>query len=147
MRYRRPTSSSPTILPRETHLCHSLIQSCLSLVKAMRTHLYCWSLGTENDGGGLQWDLISRCWINYTKSAEFPWDSSNISKPGILYQIPALGVLPWDQLTPKEKGTNFWWTIIIKLSGSYICWIPWIGLVNYLTAICHPLRPVHQHGR
>ena len=62
-------------LPHNIHLHPSLIRNCLSLIKvfkAMRTRFYRWFLDTENDGSGLQWDFISRCWISYTESAEFP---------------------------------------------------------------------------
>ena len=35
-----------------------LSRSCLSLIKAMRTHFYRWVLDAEDDGGGLQRDLF-----------------------------------------------------------------------------------------
>ena len=59
-------------LPHNTHLYLSLIHSCLSPVKAMRTRSYrrFSGTGTEGDGGGLQWDFISGSWISYTKSVE-----------------------------------------------------------------------------
>lgn len=60
-------------LPHDTYLIlhQGLIHSGLSLVKAMRTHFYRGLSDTEDDGGGLQRDLISRCLISCTKFAGF----------------------------------------------------------------------------
>ena len=71
MRQRRSIYFSRSFLSRNnTYLYLSLIHNNLSLVKAMRTLFYCRFSDTEDDGGGLKWDFISRCWIIYTMSVE-----------------------------------------------------------------------------
>ena len=44
-------------LPYDIYLHLSLIYSCLNLLKAMRTNFYRGLSDTEDDGGGLQWNL------------------------------------------------------------------------------------------
>ena len=81
----------------ETHnsyLYPSLISSCFTLVDAMRAHFHRDLSSTEDDGGVLQWDLTSRCWICYTKSAEFPQDFSHAQKSGALSKGLSPGVSP-----------------------------------------------------
>ena len=113
------TSTKPHLLqsilslPYNSALHPGLICSCLILIKAMRTYFYCWVSGTEDDGGGLQWDFISRCWIGYAKSGAVPESLS----PKVYRKT--LGTL-------KKGRQNFWSTIIIKPSGPYICSGPWI---------------------
>ena len=58
MRRQRPTISSRTTLSHDTYLHPSLIHNRLSLVKAMRIRFYRGLSSTEDDGGGLQWDLF-----------------------------------------------------------------------------------------
>ena len=61
IRQQRPIISSQTILFHDTYLHPSLIHSRLSLVEVMRIHFYRGLSDTEVDGGGLQWNFISRC--------------------------------------------------------------------------------------
>ena len=83
---RRPTISSRTILFHNTYLHPSLIHNRLSLVKTMRIHFYRGLSGTEDDGGGLQWDFISRCWIRYTSLLNFHFHKTSVTskKSGVL---------------------------------------------------------------
>ena len=72
------THLSQSIIPlRYEVLLHpSLIRSYLSLIKAMRTPCHRWVSDTEDDGGGLQRDFISRCWISFVRSGPVPKSAS-----------------------------------------------------------------------
>ena len=94
MRQRNPTTSSRIILFHDTYLHPSLIHSRLSLFKAMRIHFYRGLSGTEDDGGGLQRDFISRCWIRYTSLRNFYFHKTSVTSQslGHYHKAPALGV-------------------------------------------------------
>ena len=117
--------------PHDIYLHPSLILSCLRLVKAMRTNFYRGLSDTEDDGGGLQWDLISRCWISYTKV----WGAIKRPQPGGIAIRPQVhtqkvwgavkrpqpwGIAARPQIHKKKGRQNVWSTIIIKPSGPYI---------------------------
>ena len=129
MRQRRPTIASQAILLHDTYLHPSLIHNRQSLVKAMRIHFYRGLSGTENDGGGLQWDFISRCWIRYTSLRNFHFLKTSVTskKSRVLSSSPSPGGIAVRPKVHHKKGRqNVWSTIIIKPSGPYTYFGPWI---------------------
>ena len=94
MGQRKPTISSRTILLHDTYLHPSLIHGRLSLFKAMRTHFYRGLSGTEDDGGGLQRDFISRYWIRRISLRDFYFHKTSVTSKtlGYYHKASALGV-------------------------------------------------------
>ena len=88
-------------LPYKSLQQPSLIRSCLSLIKA--THFYCWLSDTEDDGGGLQRDIISRCRINFIKSGALWLRRGSIIR---LEQYHFQGIQYLPHLTRRASYTN-----------------------------------------
>ena len=117
------------------------IQALFAVAKAIYTHFYRWGSDTEDDGGGLQWDSISRCWISYTGSVEFPYDFSDIKNYGALLKGPSLWgniVRPQihkrkgDKTPDQQESSNL--LVLIFILGQ--------GLTNCPTAIQRHFRPL-----
>ena len=70
---------------------------------------------------GIQFQAVGL--VNYRNPAGFPYDFSDIRKSGALLKGPSLWATIIRHLIHRKKGRqNVWSTIIIKLSGPYICW-------------------------
>ena len=93
-------------LPNDTYLHPSLIHSCLSLVKAMRTHFYRGLLDTQDDGGDYNGILFQDVGSVTQSLWNFHKTSVTYKSLGHYHKAPALGCIAVRPQVHKKKGTQ-----------------------------------------